>query len=186
MRSCRLPRRVSSVLSRYPLRYVVRSPDRSCRPAPISPSTSVSISSCTTASAHAAQEIAISGFRQKLRQGKSVLGHRVLVWFRIEPRNSTLARRSDGHLPLHTRHLQISTTSSDATPTAASSAGASRQRPPSHDERSSSFRLTRADPRRSRGDDGRGDLAESPEPEGNHASRSRDRLRRLALLTPSC
>src|SRR5437588_10208883 len=29
----------------------VRSPERSCRPAPISPSTSVSISNCTTASA---------------------------------------------------------------------------------------------------------------------------------------
>ena len=51
---------------------------------------------------------------------------------------------------------------------------------------SSSFRLTRAEPRRSRGDDGRGDLVESPEPEGSDASRSRDRLRRLALLTPSC
>jgi hypothetical protein len=59
-----------------------------------------------------------------------------------------------------------------------------RQRP--HDKRSSSFRLTRADPRRSRGDDGRGDLVESPEPDGSDASKSRDRLRRLALLIPSC
>src|ERR1700733_9616524 len=61
---------------------------------------------------------------------------------------------------------------------------AASQRP--HDERSSSFRLTKAEPRRSRGDDGRGDLVESPEPDGTSASRSRDRLRRLALLTPSC
>jgi len=51
-------------------------------------------------------------------------------------------------------------------------------------ERRSSFRLTRAEPRRSRGDDWRGDLVERPEPEGRVASRSRDRLRRLALLTP--
>ena len=61
---------------------------------------------------------------------------------------------------------------------------AASQRP--HDERSSSFRLTKAEPRRSRGDDGRGDLVESPEPDGSNAPRSRDRLRRLALLTPSC
>ena len=58
--------------------------------------------------------------------------------------------------------------------------------PAAADERSSSFRLTRAEPRRSRGDDGRGDLVESPEPDGQQCPRSRDRLRRLALLTPSC
>jgi len=34
---------------------------------------------------------------------------------------------------------------------------------------SSSFRLTKAGPRRSRGDDGRGDLVESLEPEGSNA-----------------
>ena len=38
-----------------------------------------------------------------------------------------------------------------------------------NDERSSSFRLIRAELGRSRGDDGRGDLAESPEPEGSNA-----------------
>jgi len=38
-----------------------------------------------------------------------------------------------------------------------------------HDRRSASFRLTRTKPRRSRGDDGRGDLIESPEPEGSNA-----------------
>src|SRR4051794_24406218 len=54
---------------------------------------------------------------------------------------------------------------------APSSAGASRppcRRQP-HDARSSSFRLTGTEPRRSRGDDGRGDLVESPEPEGSNA-----------------
>ena len=35
----------------YPLRQVVRSPLRSCRPAPMMPSTSVSMISCSTASA---------------------------------------------------------------------------------------------------------------------------------------
>ena len=60
------------------------------------------------------------------------------------------------------------------------------QRPRSQRSRQSSFRLTRAEPRRSRGDDGRGDLVESPEPAGSDASRSRDRLRHLVLLTPSC
>jgi len=55
--------------------------------------------------------------------------------------------------------------------TAPSSAGASRSQRPQqpHDERSSSFRLTKADPRRSRGDDGRGDLVENLEPEGSNA-----------------
>ena len=53
---------------------------------------------------------------------------------------------------------------------AASSAGASKpQRPRSQRSRRSSFRLTRAERRRSRGDDGRGDLVESPEPAGSHA-----------------
>ena len=42
-------------------------------------------------------------------------------------------------------------------------------RKPLHDERSPSFRLTKAEPCRSRGDDGRGDLAESPEPVGSNA-----------------
>ncbi len=42
---------------------------------------------------------------------------------------------------------------------------------PPHDERSASFRLTSAEPRRSRGDDGRGDLAERLEPEGRKASK---------------
>jgi transposase-like protein len=37
------------------------------------------------------------------------------VWFGIEPRNSTLARRSDGHLLLHRHDVRISTTCSDAT-----------------------------------------------------------------------
>ncbi len=52
-----------------------------------------------------------------------------------------------------------------------SSAGASSRSVGSSgmNERSSSFRLTRAEPRRSRGDDGRGDLVESPEPEGSNA-----------------
>src|ERR1700691_5968133 len=55
--------------------------------------------------------------------------------------------------------------------TAQSSAGAGRSQRPQqpHDERSSSFRLTKADPRRSRGDDGRGDLVASLEPEGSNA-----------------
>src|SRR6516165_2635142 len=44
-----------------------------------------------------------------------------------------------------------------------------QRRYPLHDKRSSSSRLTRAEPRRSRGDDGRGDLAECPEPEGSNA-----------------
>ena len=43
------------------------------------------------------------------------------------------------------------------------------RRLPLHDERSPSSRLTKAEPRRSRGDDGRGDLVESPEPEGSNA-----------------
>jgi len=37
------------------------------------------------------------------------------VRFGIEPRNSTLARRSDGHLLLHRHDVRISTTCSDAT-----------------------------------------------------------------------
>ena len=41
---------------------------------------------------------------------------------------------------------------------------------PSHDQRSASFRLSLAEPRRSRGDDGRGDPVESPEPEGSNAT----------------
>src|SRR5215472_632385 len=55
--------------------------------------------------------------------------------------------------------------------TAPSSVGPNKpQRPyPLHDKRSSSSRLTRAEPSRSRGDDGRGDLAECPEPEGGNA-----------------
>src|SRR3954469_24986493 len=54
---------------------------------------------------------------------------------------------------------------------AASSVGASRppRRRQPHDARSSSFRLTKAEPRRSRGDDGRGDLVKRPEPEGSDA-----------------
>jgi hypothetical protein len=51
---------------------------------------------------------------------------------------------------------------------APSSAGSRRPRQP-HDERSSSFRLTKAEPRRSRGDDERGDLVESPELKGSNA-----------------
>ena len=55
--------------------------------------------------------------------------------------------------------------------TAPSSVGPSKpqRRYPLHDKRSSSSRLTRAEPRRSRGDDGRGDLAECPEPKGSNA-----------------
>src|SRR5690349_8216554 len=55
--------------------------------------------------------------------------------------------------------------------TAPSSVGPSKpqRRYPLHDKRSSSSRLTRAEPRRSRGDDGRGDLAECPEPKSSNA-----------------
>ena len=38
-----------------------------------------------------------------------------------------------------------------------------------HDQTSCSSRLTRVEPRRSCGDDGRGDLVESPEPKGSDA-----------------
>ena len=68
----------------------------------------------------------------------------------------------------------------------ASSDGASRPRLRQHDMRDSSFRLTRAEPPSFPRDDGRGDFVECPEPDGRTASRSRDRLRRLALLIPSC
>src|ERR1035437_9860822 len=68
---------------------------------------------------------------------------------------------------------------------AVTSAGASRpQRPrPPHD-RSSSFRLTRAEPRRSRGDDGRGDLVESPEPEGSDAPKVAGQIETPRLPDP--
>ncbi len=46
-----VPTRVSSARSRYPLRHVARSALRSCRPAPIRPSTSASMISCSTCSA---------------------------------------------------------------------------------------------------------------------------------------
>jgi hypothetical protein len=69
---------------------------------------------------------------------------------------------------------------------AASSGGASRppHRRPSDDKRSDSFRLTKAKPRRSRGDDGRGDLAESPEPEGSKAPKVEEQIETPRLPDP--
>ena len=46
-----VPRRVTRARSRSPLREVVRPSARSCRPAPITPPTSVSVTRCSTASA---------------------------------------------------------------------------------------------------------------------------------------
>ena len=56
-------------------------------------------------------------------------------------------------------------------PMAANSAGASRpqRRRQPYDNRISCFRLTRTEPPRSRGNGGRGNLVESPEPEGANA-----------------
>ena len=64
-------------------------------------------------------------------------------------------------------------------------AGRRRHRSP-RDARSSSSRLSRAEPRRSRGDDGWGGLVAVREPGRGNAPRSRTRLRRPTLLTPSC
>ena len=57
---------------------------------------------------------------------------------------------------------------------------------PLHDKRSSSSRLTRAEPRHSRGDDGRGDLAECPEPEGSNAPKVAGQIGTPRFFTPSC
>ena len=58
------------------------------------------------------------------------------------------------------------------------------RRLPLHDERSPSSRLTKAEPRRSRGDDGRGDLVESPEPEGSNAPKVAGQIETPRLPDP--
>src|SRR3954464_11205946 len=115
MRSWSVPSRVSRVRSRKPLRYVWRSAVLSCRAAPITPSTSASISNCTTASATERRKSPSPAFCSNSTSGSlsSVIGppHRS-EW---ELRNSTLDRWSDGHLALHPHGHRISTTSADAT-----------------------------------------------------------------------
>src|SRR3954447_11018747 len=87
----------------------------SCRAAPITPSTSASMSNCRTASATERRKSPSPAFCSNSISGSlsSVIGppH----WSEWKLRNSTLERWSDGHLALHPHGHQISTTSTDAT-----------------------------------------------------------------------
>ena len=63
------PSRVSKVLSRWPLRQVLRSAERSWRPAPIRPSTSASMMICSTLSARLRRKSSSPLDAEQLGQG---------------------------------------------------------------------------------------------------------------------
>ena len=104
---------VSGARSRYPLRHVVHSLLRSCLPAPVRPSTSASIRSCSTASATARRKSAPSCLAKSSERSMLVLVIGGSVGFVVEVANSTRPYTSMATRELHRRRHRNYTTSSD-------------------------------------------------------------------------
>ncbi len=97
-----VPKRVSRSALSIPFRQVVRSPLRSCRPAPMMPSTSVSMISSRKASAMPAEDRRPDRAWPEARTGPCSSGHRGLrkgPW--LKSPNSTSILHLDGHPGSH-------------------------------------------------------------------------------------